>query len=43
VICLVTVVFVFIGLLAASSRFVSPRVAENVARDIGLGSVGRKC
>jgi len=43
VICLANVVFVFVGLLAASGQFVSPRVAGNLARDIGLGSVGRKC
>jgi len=29
-------VFVFIGLRAASDQFVSPSVARNLARDIGL-------
>jgi len=43
VICLATVVFVFIGLRAASGQFVSPRVAINLARDIGLGNDGLKC
>jgi len=40
VICLAPVFFVFIGLRAASDQFVSPRVAGNLARDIGLGNDG---
>jgi len=40
VIRLATVVFVFVGLRAASDQFVSPRVAGNSARDIGLGNDG---
>jgi len=40
VICLVPVFFVFIGLRAASDQFFSPRVAGNLARDIGLGNDG---
>jgi len=40
VICLVPVFFVFIGLRAVSDQFVSPHVAGNSARDIGLGNDG---
>jgi len=45
VICLANVVFVFIGMLAASGHFVSPLVTGNLATrywDIGLGNVWRK-
>jgi len=40
VICLAPVFFVFIGLRAASDQFVSPGIAGNLARDIGLGDDG---
>jgi len=40
VICLAPVFFVFIGLRTASDQFVSPGVAGNLARDIGLGDDG---
>jgi len=41
VICLAPVFFVFVGLRAASDQFVSPGIAGNLARDIGLGNDGR--
>jgi len=40
VICLAPVFFVSIGLQAVSDQFVSPGVAGNLARDIGLGNDG---